>query len=247
VFERKGSFKAALDNYLYRSTIYNVTQETLRDPYRAQAATEAISCAGGTMTKNERVVCGVAALSVLLGASATLAPTGTNAISGRNPPKNGGTTQIMSDAEFAEIAAEGGLAEVKMGELAEEKSTVQVVKDFGKRMITDHGKAYNELKAAAAEEKITLPSGMSTKDQEEYSQLAKLEGEAFDRTYARDMVSDHTANMAVFNYEARVGKEGPIQSFASQTIRTLEEHLNQAREMERSISNEPKKSEPGER
>ena len=33
VFERKGSSKAALDNYLYRSTIYYVTQETPRDPY----------------------------------------------------------------------------------------------------------------------------------------------------------------------------------------------------------------------
>ena len=199
------------------------------------------------MTKKERAVWGLAALSYLLGAWATLAPTGTNAISAHNHPRNGRTTQIMSDAEFAEIAAEGGLAEVKMGQLAEEKSAVQAVKDFGKHMITDHGKAYDELKAAAAKEKITLPSEMSTKDQEEYSQLAKLVGEAFDRAYARDMVSDHTANMAVFNYEARVGKAGPIQSFASQTIPTLEEHLNQAREMEHSIQNEPKKSEPGER
>ena len=74
------------------------------------------------MTKNEHVVCGVAALSFLLGASATLAPTGTNAISGRNPPKNGGTTQIMSDAEFAEIAAEGGLAEVKMANLPKKRA-----------------------------------------------------------------------------------------------------------------------------
>ena len=203
------------------------------------------------MTKNERVVCSVAALSFLLGALAMLAPTGTNAIGGHNPLKNGKTAQIMSDAEFAEIAAESGLAEVKMGRLAEEKSTVQVVKDFGKRMITDHGKAYDELKAAAAKEKITLPSIMSIKDQEEYTQLSKLGGEAFDRGYARDMVSVHTANMAVFNYEARVGREGPIQSFASQTMPALEEHLNLAREMEHSISamnsNEPKKGEPGER
>ena len=197
------------------------------------------------MIKNEPMLGGVAALIFLLGASVTLAPTGTKAISGHNSLKNGITTQIMSDAEFAEIAAEEGLTEVKMGQLAEEKSTARVVKDFGKRMITDHSKAYDELRAAAAEEKITLPSEMSTKDQEEYSQLAKLEGESFDRAYARDMVSDHTANMAVFNYEARMGKEGPIQSFASQAIPTLEEHLNQAREMEHSISNEPKKNEPG--
>lgn len=214
---------------------------------RTQPETGIVRALEGIMIKKEPMLGGVAALSFLLGASATLALTGTNAISWHNPLKNGTTTQIMSDAEFAEIAAEGGLTEVKMGQLAEEKSTVRLVKDFGKRMITDHSKAYDELKAAAAKEKITLPSEMSTKGQEEYSQLAKLEGEAFDRAYARDTVSDHTANMAVFNYEARVGKEGPIQSFASQTLRTLEEHLNQAREMEHSISNEPKESEPGER
>jgi putative membrane protein len=111
---------------------------------------------------------------------------------------------------------------------------------------TDHGKANDELKAAAAKEKITLSSEMSAKDQEEYAQLSRLAGEAFDRAYARDMVSDHTANITVFNYEARVGKEGPIQSFAFQTMPTLEEHLNLAREMEHSISalnsNAPKRS-----
>lgn len=196
------------------------------------------------MTKIERIICGLAALSFLLGASAVLALTGTNAITGHNPLRNGTTTQIISDAEFAEIAAEGGLAEVKMGELAEEKGTFQVVKDFGKHMITDHGKANDELKAAAAKEKITLSSEMSAKDQEEYAQLSRLAGEAFDRAYAQDMVSDHTANITVFNYEARVGKEGPIQSFAFQTMPTLEEHLNLAREMEHSImalnSNAPK-------
>ena len=232
--------------HIYIVVRCNVSHANTRvDPVSYPAGSGNCSVPEGIMIKKEPVLGGVAALSFLLGASATLALTGTNAISGHNPLKNGTTTQIMSDAEFAEIAADGGLTEVKMGQLAEEKSTVQLVKDFGKRMITDYSKAYDELKAAAAKEKITLPSEMSTKGQEEYRQLAKLEGEAFDRAYARDMVSDHTANMTVFNYEARVGKEGPIQSFASQTIPTLEEHLNQAREMEHSISNEPKKSEPG--
>lgn len=198
------------------------------------------------MIKKEPVLCGVAALSLLLGASATSALTGANAKSPQNATTSGTTTQMVSDAEFAKMAAEGGLAEVKFGQLAEQKGTAQAVKDFGKRMVTDHSKANEELKTAAAKDKIAIPSEMSAKDQEVYNQLSKLSGEAFDQAYARDMVKDHKADIADFNHEAKVGKDTAIKNFASQKLPTLEEHLRLAREMEHSVtaksSNEPKKT-----
>ena len=198
------------------------------------------------MIKKEPVLCGVAVLSLLLGASATFALTGANGKSPQNATTSGTTTQMVSDAEFAKMAAEGGLAEVKFGQLAEQKGTAQAVKDFGKRMVTDHSKANEELKTAAAKGKIAIPSEMSAKDQEVYNQLSKLSGEAFDQAYARDMVKDHKADIAGFNHEAKVGKDTAIKNFASQTLPTLEEHLRLAREIEHSVaaksSNEPKKT-----
>ncbi len=55
-----------------------------------------------------------------------------------------------SDSQFAKKAAQGGMAEVKMGQLAQDKGTSDSVKKFGQRMVEDHTKAGDELKKAAA-------------------------------------------------------------------------------------------------
>ncbi|HLH08429.1 MAG TPA: DUF4142 domain-containing protein [Terriglobales bacterium] len=51
-----------------------------------------------------------------------------------------------SDKAFVTKAAEGGLAEVELGQLAQQKAESQQVKDFGQRMVTDHTKANDQLK-----------------------------------------------------------------------------------------------------
>ena len=94
----------------------------------------------------------------------------------------------VSDTQFAKKAAEGGMAEVKMGQLAQQKGTADSVKKFGARMVEDHTKAGDELKGVAAQEKIALPDDMDAKDKATYEMLSKLSGAAFDRAYASYMV-----------------------------------------------------------
>jgi len=144
--------------------------------------------------------------------------------------------KTVSDADFVKAAAEGGLAEVKLGQLAEDKAATQAIKDFGKRMTTDHTKADDALQAIATKENITLPAQLDSKDQAVYDRLSKLSGKAFDRAYARDMVRDHMADVAEFHREANNGKDSSVKSFASTTLPTLEDHLKQARENLRGVS-----------
>lgn len=140
-------------------------------------------------------------------------------------------TRMVSDSTFARYAAEGGIAEVKFGQLAEEKGSSQEVKDFAKLMVTDHTKANDQLKTDADKEKFTLPTDMSKREQTSYDRLSKLSGSAFDRAYARDMVRDHRADVAEFLNESKNGKKDWTKNFASQTLPTLREHLKQAEEM----------------
>lgn len=189
------------------------------------------------MIKKKSLVFSLAALIVLLGASATFAQSETKSTNSQTAAKKAtSTTRMISDTEFAKMAAQGGLAEVKLGQLAEEKGTTQTVKDFGKRMVADHSKADDDLKTAASNDKIALPTEMSAKDQAAYDRLSKLSGEAFDRAYARDMVRDHSADVAEFRLESKDGKDASIKDFAAQKLPTLEDHLKQAREMLRSTS-----------
>src|ERR1700736_1193056 len=85
----------------------------------------------------------------------------------------------VSDSQFAKKTAQGGMAEVKLGQLAKEKGTSDSVKKFGQRMVEDHTKAGDELKRAAAQENIALPEDVSAKDKATYSSLSKLSGAAF--------------------------------------------------------------------
>src|SRR4051794_36516517 len=61
-----------------------------------------------------------------------------------------------SDQHFVMDAAKGGLAEVELGQLASQKASSDQVKQFAQRMVTDHGKANDELKSLAQSKQITL-------------------------------------------------------------------------------------------
>jgi putative membrane protein len=142
----------------------------------------------------------------------------------------------VSDSQFAKKTAQGGMAEVKLGQLAQAKGTSDSVKKFGQRMVEDHTKVGDELKRAAAQENITLPDDVSAKDKATYDSLSKLSGAAFDRAYARDMVKDHEEDVAEFNREAHGGKSAVIKNFATQTLPTLQDHLKEAKQVRQNVS-----------
>jgi putative membrane protein len=145
-------------------------------------------------------------------------------------------SSAANDTTFAKKAAAGGIAEVKMGQLAQQKGTAVSVKKFGARMVEDHSKAGDELKQAASQSNITLPTDMSAKDKATYDMLSKLSGAAFDRAYARDMVRDHEEDIAEFNKEASGGHNPSVKDFATQTLPTLQDHLKEAKEMRQNVA-----------
>jgi putative membrane protein len=144
--------------------------------------------------------------------------------------------KTMSDKQFAREAASGGLAEVKLGQLALDKGSSDAVKTFGRKMVDDHTKANSELQAAAAKANFAFPTTVKPSDQATCDRLSKLNGAAFDRAYARYMVQDHIHDVAAFKQEANYGKDPSIKAFASATLPTLVDHLKMARDMKQGVS-----------
>src|SRR4051812_22006608 len=85
---------------------------------------------------------------------------------------------LAADDTFVTKAAKGGMAEVELGKLASEKGTSDAVKQFGQRMVTDHGKANDELKSLAQSKNVTLPTDIDAKDKALRDRLMKLSGPA---------------------------------------------------------------------
>ena len=132
-----------------------------------------------------------------------------------------------ADKEFMNKAAQGGMAEVKLGELAASKAQSPEVKAFGQRMVVDHGKANTDLKALAAEKNVSLPADVSGEQKEVYDKLSKLSGAEFDKEYVKEMVEDHEKDVAEFKKESTGAEGSGVKSFASKTLPTLESHLDQ--------------------
>lgn len=129
------------------------------------------------------------------------------------------------DAAFYKKAAEGGITEVELGKLAEDKAQTQSVKDFGARMVHDHGAANEKLKAIAARKNIDLPSSPSVGEMATKAKLEVLSGDSFDKSYIKGMIEDHREDIREFQHEASAGRDPDAKAFAAATLPTLKEHL----------------------
>ncbi|RYE19146.1 MAG: DUF4142 domain-containing protein [Sphingobacteriaceae bacterium] len=128
------------------------------------------------------------------------------------------------DADFAVTAANGGMAEVQIAQLAQQKATSADVKQFAAKMITDHTKANDQLMALAKQKNITLPAALGTDEQKVLDDLSKKSGKDFDKAYVKAMVEDHEKDVKLFADEASDAKDADLKSFAGTTLPTLKMH-----------------------
>ncbi|MEK6371631.1 MAG: DUF4142 domain-containing protein [Acidobacteriota bacterium] len=145
----------------------------------------------------------------------------------------GGGSSTLTDAEktFIITAAQGGMAEVSLGSLAAQKALRAEVKSFGNRMVNDHGKANDELKALATNKGLALPTELSKEQNKAGDNLAKASGKDFDRAYVAAMVADHEKDVAEFEKAMREVKDPDLQAWVLKTLPTLQEHLRMAKGM----------------
>ncbi|GAB3180234.1 DUF4142 domain-containing protein [Telluribacter humicola] len=142
---------------------------------------------------------------------------------------------MEDDAEFAVAAADGGMFEVQMGELAQKNGSAAQVKEFGQMMVNDHGKANEELKALAQQKNITLPTSLSSEKQEKYNELSKKTGAEFDKSYMDLMVQDHKKDIEEFREMSQEGKDAELKTWATSKVPTLEMHLQRAQTIQGAV------------
>jgi len=178
----------------------------------------------------------VGKIAYVFGLTLLLTSLGCWAVLGHQDPVSAEARAAMTDQTFAKEAARGGMAEIKLGKLAESNGASEAVKSFGTRMVAEHTKAGDNLKQAAEQEHITLPTDLSPKDQATYDRLSKLNGAEFDRAYAQDMVKDHQQDLRDFQREVSQGNDDVIKAFAADTVPMIQQHLDQAKEMLKTVA-----------
>lgn len=139
---------------------------------------------------------------------------------------NTGRVVSEPDSKFAVEAANGGMAEVILGKLAQQKASNAEVKAFGAMMVTDHSAANDEMKKIATAKFITLPDSVSADEKKLEADLSAKTGADFDKAYVDAMVKDHKDDIAAFEEASKKVTYPELQAFISKTLPVLRKHLD---------------------
>ncbi len=140
-----------------------------------------------------------------------------------------------SDKEFIAKALEDGVAEVKMGQLAERLASSDKVKQFAQKMVTDHTSANKKLMELARAQKLAVVADLKKDALAVYNRMSKLDRAEFDKAYMKHMVEDHKKAVDLFERMEKNATDADLKKFASDTLPTLRQHLKMAREINDSL------------
>jgi putative membrane protein len=147
---------------------------------------------------------------------------------GTNAPAS---TVSEEESKFAVEAASGGMTEVQLGELAQQKAASQKVKDFGAMMVRDHSKLNDELKQVAAKKNITLPPAPGEDHMDHIKKLSEKSGKEFDKDYMKMMVDDHKDDIDKFEKCSKDAKDPELQALATKALPILRQHYDAAKKI----------------
>ena len=134
----------------------------------------------------------------------------------------------VADNAFIMKVAEINMEKIKLGKLAQQRSSMGSVKELGKMMVTEHTQAMTKLAALAKTKMVTLPTVETGKLSADYKMLAAKKGKSFDKAYSDMMVNGHKEAIALFEKTNRETKDNDIKAMTGEMIPALKTHLEHA-------------------
>ena len=132
---------------------------------------------------------------------------------------------IPSDSAFVARATAANLLEIEEGKLAQRRTADAVLKSFASMMVEDHGKAQQELQAAAVAGKVEVGAPrLDKQDQAMLDNLAAQSGTAFDLVYMADQVSAHARTVSLLLDYLQNGRNAALKSWADKTLPVILHH-----------------------
>lgn len=143
----------------------------------------------------------------------------------------------MSASDFVGKASMSNLFEIESSKLAMERATDPKVKEFASRMVKDHTKAGEDLKAALAESGLNIQPTMALNDKyrEKLEEIREEDGDDFDEEYVEIQEKAHDRTVRLFEKYAEKGDNEALRQFASKTLPTLKQHESHSNDLEDEI------------
>jgi putative membrane protein len=181
---------------------------------------------------------GVFAQSAGTGSSATggqSAPAAQPGTGTRNAETSKDDKVARGDRKFIVNAAESGMFEVQVSQLAASKATDPNVKSFASMLVDHHTAANNELTQLANMKGVELPAAPPRGLRQDIEKIGKKTGSEFDRDYVREVgIKAHEKDIKMFEKASKDLKDPQLKAFADKTLPKLREHLAAAQKLPQS-------------
>jgi len=146
-------------------------------------------------------------------------------------PSTQATGQVAADSGFIREAASLNLLEVRLGMLAEQRSSNTAVKQFAKQVAFSHSTMEQEWTSLAAQNRLLTSVALNSIQQQSVDQLSKLSGADFDRAYMNAVVANHEQDAGTLQRISTNAQSAAVKQLAAKDLATTQEHLSQARQV----------------
>jgi len=145
--------------------------------------------------------------------------------------REAGTASLAGpDRTFLMDALEGNQAEIQLAELAQRKASSEGVRELARTIHQHHEQASTKLTSIATNAAAANNTPALKPDHKQlHDRLSKLEGAAFDRMYASEMVKEHQKDIQKYQKASTQLKHAELKAYATETLPTLKKHLDMAR------------------
>lgn len=141
-------------------------------------------------------------------------------------PGTAPTAQDYGEKSFISKGLEGDQSEIQMGQVAQEKSQSNDVKQLAQKLTNDHTQMDEKwFKPLANQLGVSLPKGPSKKDKKMTEKMQALSGNDFDTQYLTMMLKDHQKDLKEFQEEANSAQNPSVKQVAQQGASVISQHL----------------------
>ncbi|MBD2037042.1 DUF4142 domain-containing protein [Leptolyngbya sp. FACHB-321] len=126
-------------------------------------------------------------------------------------------------------AAQAGVGNIQLGQLALQRASAPQVKQFAQAEINEQTQAKTELARIGPQIGITPPTTPAPRHQAALARLSQLSGQEFDRAYLDEGgVNAHLENASIYQREAAFGQNPDLLTLVNKGLPTIRQHFETA-------------------
>lgn len=129
------------------------------------------------------------------------------------------------DADFVYEVVGSNYGEIKLAELANQRSRTPEVKDIAQKLQEEHTSSLNELKTLAQAKAISVPVEETDASKRKLEDLAEESGSEFDRAWVKEMIDMHEKSVKKFEDRLDDTEDAELRAYIDKTLPVLRKHL----------------------